>query len=81
MTTPNPFTGCLLAALVIVLFVMTAALDGPSELDAAQATQASTQDAIDSVATSARVARAEALIDAQNTTTVLAHNASTQGAK
>lgn len=69
MTTPNPFTGCLLAALVIALFVMGSVLDGPSDIDALQAAEASTQDAIESVAVSARVARAEALIDAQSKAT------------
>lgn len=65
MTTPRPLTGCLLAVSIVALFVMGAVLDGPSDIEATQATQASTQDAIQSVATSARVARAEAQIDAQ----------------
>lgn len=69
MTTPNPFTGCLLAALVIALFVMGSVLDGPSDIDALQAAEASTRDAIQSVAVSARVARADALIDAQSKAT------------
>lgn len=80
MNTPNPFTGCLLAALIVSLFVLGGLLDGPSDIKAMQATEASTQDAIHSVAQDAHIARAEALIDAQIAPSLLAQN-TTQGSK
>ena len=80
MSTPNPFTGCLLAALIVALFVIGGLLDGPSDIEAMQATEASTQDAIHSVALEANIARADAIIDAQGTVSVLAQNTA-HGAK
>lgn len=53
------------AALIALTISSAYLLDGPTELDAAQATAESTQDAIKSVAANANTARAEALIDSQ----------------
>lgn len=65
MNTPHPLTNWALAALLAAVICLSSLLDGPTEIEAMQATQASTQDAINSAATNEHVARAEGQIDAQ----------------
>jgi hypothetical protein len=61
MKTLNTWAAAALAALVIG--AAGGLMDGPSDTDAAIATQSATQDAIDSVASSANAEGAEARID------------------
>jgi hypothetical protein len=61
MKTLNTWATAALASLVIS--AAGGLMDGPSDIEAAQSTQSATQDAIDSVAATARAERAEAQID------------------
>jgi len=65
----SQLTRWLSAALIALLLSSTYLLDGPSEIEAAQAVSADLQDAIDSVAISAGVERA---IGQNNHKTVIA---------
>jgi poly-D-alanine transfer protein DltD len=53
----------ILGAVLLAALLVAGTIEGPSDMDAAIATESATQDAIESVAISANAERAEAQID------------------